>query len=113
MIWFERSPMQFWKRDARTIGTHKMSSTPGSILPGGIVLIDEPAHVSVTTFAGNGEVLLTFNARPGGDCGQVIIGLTPNQAMQLVERLQKHNDAVHRAIVQGKGGVRFPDKTEP
>jgi hypothetical protein len=33
-------------------------ATPGTILPGGIVLIDEPAHVNVTTFAQNGEVLL-------------------------------------------------------
>ncbi len=89
-----------------------MSSTPGSILPGGIVLMDEPAHVNVTTFAGNGEVLLSFNARPGGDCGQVILGLTPNQAVQLIERLQMHNDAVMRAIAEGKGGARFPDRAE-
>jgi hypothetical protein len=86
-----------------------MSSTPGSILPGGIVLIDEPASVGVTTFAENGEVLLTFNSRPGGDCGQVIVGLTPNQAVQLIERLQAHSDACGRAIVDGKGGARFPD----
>jgi hypothetical protein len=87
-----------------------MSSTPGSILPGGILLIDEPAHVNVTTFASNGEVLLTFNARPGGDFGQVIIGLTPNQAMQLIQRLQIHDDACGRAIAEGKGGARFPDQ---
>jgi hypothetical protein len=87
-----------------------VTSTPGSILPGGIVLIDEPAHVNVTTFAARGEVLLTFNTRPGGNCGQVIIGLTPNQAMQLVERLQKHADACARAVVEGKGGARFPEK---
>jgi hypothetical protein len=87
-----------------------MSSTPGSILPGGIVLIDEPEHVNVTTFANNGEVLMTFNARPGGDCGQVIIGLTPSQTMQLIERLQAHSDACARAIVGGKGGARFPER---
>ena len=85
-------------------------STPGSILPGGIVLIDEPAHVNVTTFAANGEVLLSFDCRPGDHCGQVIIGLTPNQAVQLIERLQKHADACSRAIVEGKGGAQFPDK---
>lgn len=87
-----------------------MSATPGSILPGGIVLIDEPAFAGVTTFAANGEVLLTFNCRDGGDCGQVIIGLTPNQALQLIERLQTHEDVYQRAIVEGKGGNRFPDK---
>ncbi|MGY3615637.1 hypothetical protein [Bradyrhizobium sp. USDA 10063] len=86
-----------------------MSSTPGTILPGGIVLIDEPAHAGVTTFAENGEVLLTFNTREGGDCGQVIIGLTPNQCLQLIERLQAHADTCGRAVVKGKGGVRFPD----
>jgi hypothetical protein len=87
-----------------------MSKVGGEILLGGIVLIDEPAHVNVTTFADNGEVLLTFNCQPGGNCGQVIIGLTPNQAVQLVERLQIHSDACTRAIAEGKGGVKFPDK---
>ena len=87
-----------------------MSSTPGTILPGGIVLMDEPAQAGVTTFAANGEVLLTFNARPGGDCGQVILGLSPNQCLQLIERLQAHSDACARAIVLGKGGVRFPER---
>jgi len=87
-------------------------TTPGTILPGGIVLIDEPAHVNVTTFVANGEVLLTFNCRTGGDCGQVIIGLTPNQSLQLIERLQAHSDACGRAIVNGKGGARFPDASK-
>lgn len=82
-------------------------STPGTILPGGIVLIDEPEHVNVTTFAENGEVLLTFNTRPGGNCGQVIIGLSAHQALQLIKRLQTHADACGRAIVNGKGGARF------
>jgi hypothetical protein len=86
-----------------------MIATPGSILPGGIVLIDEPASVGVSTFAANGEVLLTFNARPGGNCSQVIIGLTPNQAMQLIERLHVHDDIYARAIAEGKGGAKFPD----
>jgi hypothetical protein len=85
-------------------------TTPGTILPGGIVLIDEPAHVNVTTFAANGEVLLTFNTRPGGNCGQVIIGLTPHQTLQLIERLQAHADVCGRAIVDGKGGARFSDR---
>jgi hypothetical protein len=88
-------------------------STPGAILPGGIVLIDEPAHANVTTFASNGEVLLTFNTRPGGECGQVIIGLSPHQAVQLIERLQAHGDACLRAIAEGKGGTRFPDRAAP
>lgn len=82
-------------------------STAGEILPGGIVLIDEPESVGVTTFADNGEVLLTFNCRPGGSCGQVILGLSPYQAMELIEALQKHGDACSRAIVEGKGGRRF------
>ena len=83
-------------------------STPGSILPGGIVLIDEPEHVNVTTFADRGDVLLTFYTRPGGNCGQVIIGLTANQSLQLIERLQQHAAACARAVVEGRGGVRFP-----
>ena len=84
--------------------------TPGSILPGGIVLIDEPAHANVTTFADRGEVLLTFNTRPGGDCGQVILGLAANLALELLERLQSHADACARAVVEGRGGARFPDR---
>jgi hypothetical protein len=88
-------------------------STPGAILPGGIVLIDEPAHVNVTTFAANGEVLLTFNCRDGGNCGQVIIGLSACQAMQLIERMQAHGDACLRAIAEGKGGTAFPDRAAP
>ena len=87
-------------------------STPGSILPGGIVLIDEPAHVNVTTFADNGEVLLMFNLRPGAELGQIIIGLSPHQAMQLVERLQAHHDACLRAVALGKGGAKFPDRAD-
>lgn len=86
-----------------------MPSTPGTtIYRGGIVVMDEPENLSVTTFAATGEVLLTFNARPGGDCGQVIVGLTANQLLQLIERLQVHADACARAIVDGKGGARFP-----
>jgi hypothetical protein len=86
------------------------TSTPGSILPGGIVLIDEPAHANVTTFMDRGDVLLTFNTRPGGNCGQVIIGLTANQALQLIERLQAHASACLRATAEGRGGAKFPDK---
>jgi hypothetical protein len=86
-----------------------MASTPGSILPGGIVLIDEPEHVNVTTFGSAGKVLLTFNARPGGNCGQVMIGLSASQALTLIERLRAHADACERAVAEGRGGARFPD----
>lgn len=79
-------------------------TTPGSILPGGIVLIDEPASCGVTTFTANGEVLLTCNFRDGGDISQFIMGLTPNQVLQLIKALQ----ANQRALVEGKGGARFP-----
>lgn len=89
---------------------HQKPATPGSILPGGIVLIDEPAHCNVTTFAEAGDVMLTFNTRPGGNCGQVIIGLTGNQVLQLIERLNMHADACGRAVAEGRGGRRFPDK---
>lgn len=87
-----------------------MSASPGMILPGGIVLMDEPASVGITTFAANGEVLLTFNARPGAECGQVILGLTPHMALQLIERLHKYDDVYARAVAAGKGGARFPEE---
>lgn len=82
-----------------------MGGAPSSI-HGGVVLMDEPAHAGVATFASNGEVLLTFTSR-GGACGQVIVGLTPHQVMQLIERLQAHSDICARAIAEGKGGARF------
>jgi len=86
-------------------------STPGAILPGGIVLIDEPAHVNVSTFNNEGgEVLLTFNCRDGGSCGQVIIGLSAQQALQLIERLQAHADICARSVAIGKGGAKFPER---
>jgi hypothetical protein len=87
-----------------------MTVTPGSILPGGIVLIDEPAFIGVATFANNGEVLMTINCRPGGECGQVLIGLTPHQTLQLIEQLQVNADACRRAVAEGKDGARFPEK---
>jgi hypothetical protein len=87
-----------------------MSATPGSILPGGIVLIDEPVHVNITTFVDNGEVLMSFDCRPGGNCGQVILGLTPNMALQLIERLHVHDDVYARAIAAGKGGAKFRER---
>lgn len=83
-------------------------STPGRYMAG-IVLVDEPAGLGIATFAANGEVLLTFNCRGGGDVGQVIIGLTPNQALQLLERLHTYDDVYHRAVLDGKGGARFPE----
>jgi hypothetical protein len=79
------------------------------ILPGGIVLIDEPAGCAMNTFAGTGELLLSFNCRPGGNCGQVIIGLTAWQATQLIERLQKYEDVYKKVIVAGKGGAKFEE----
>jgi hypothetical protein len=106
------------------------TSTPGSILPGGIVLIDEPAHCNVTTFADivgyvdatgpgppaarrsePGDVLLTFNTRPGGNCGQVIIGLSPSQTLTLIERLQMHSEHCRKAVAEGRGGATFPAAT--
>jgi hypothetical protein len=86
------------------------AATPGTMLPGGIVLIDEPAHVNVTTFADTGDVLVTFNTRDGGNVGQVMIGLSANQAMQLIERLQAHGDACGRAVAEGRGGAKFPNR---
>ena len=84
---------------------------PGVLLPGGIVLVDEPAHCNVTTFADRGEALLVFNARAGAEnIGQVIIGLTGNQVLQLIQRLQQHADACGRAVAEGRGGARFPDQ---
>ena len=74
------------------------------------MLIDEPAHANVTTFAGAGDVLLSFNTRPGGDCGQVIIGLTANQALQLIERLGTHAEVCRLAVAAGRGGASFPDE---
>jgi len=85
-------------------------STPGSITPGGIVLIDEPAHASVTTFAANGDVLLTINMRPGSEIGQLIIGLSAHQALQLIERLQENAEHCRAAVAGGKGGNKFPDQ---
>jgi hypothetical protein len=79
---------------------------PGAILPLGLVLIDEPAAISVGTFL-NGEVLMNISCRPGGNCGQVIVGLTPNMLMQLIGQLQAHSDICTRAIAEGKGGARF------
>ena len=89
-----------------------MPQTPGTILPGGIVLMDEPAHVNVSTFVASGEMLLTFNARPGGNCGQVIIGLSGNQALQLIERLQTHADVYRLAVSEGRGGASFPESAD-
>ena len=90
-----------------------MTPTPGSILPGGIVLMDEPASIALNTFGDSGEVLLAFNARPGGDCGQVILGLTPNMALQLRAALDKHGDVCARYVAEGKGGAKFSDLKEP
>ena len=42
--------------------------------------------------------------------GQMIIGLTAHQTLQLIARLQAHADICGRAIAEGKGGNRFPEK---
>lgn len=76
----------------------------------GIALIDEPAHVNVTTFGHDGTVMLTFNTRDGGDLGQIMIGLSPNQTVELIRRLHAFDDLCLRAIASGKGGASFPDK---
>jgi len=83
---------------------------PGMMFPFGLVMIDEPAGIGVTTFAGNGDVLMTINCRDGGNCSQVIVGLSANQALQLIERLQTYSDIYGRAVADGKGGARFTEK---
>ena len=83
-------------------------ATPGALLPGGIVLIDEPESAGFTVFADVGNALLTFNTRPGADIGQVIIGLTANQVLQLIEWLNGHSDVFGRAVAEGRGGAKFP-----
>jgi hypothetical protein len=86
-----------------------MASNPGLWLPFGLVMADEPTNVGITTFAENGEVLMTFNMREGGNVSQVIIGLTPNQAMELIRRLHTYDDVYARAIAEGKGcGCKAP-----
>src|SRR5215831_2049606 len=65
----------------------EQTATPGMNTGLGIVLLDEPESCGVTTFADRGEVVLSFDARPGADFSQVIIGLTPRQAQQLLMRL--------------------------
>lgn len=82
---------------------------PGRIVAGGIVLFDEPAHVNVTTFEANGDVMLVFNARPGADFGQVFIGLSAAQAIELVRRLELNLDHSRRAVAEGRGGATFED----
>lgn len=85
-----------------------MTGDPCKVLMG-IAMIDEPAHVNVTTF-GDGTLMLVFNTRDGGDLGQIMIGLSPNQAVELIRRLQVHNDLCTKAIAEGKGGACFPDR---
>lgn len=65
--------------------------------------------MNVTTFAGNDEVLLTLNTRPGADVGQVIIGFTACQALELIRRLSVHSDLMQDAVAAGKGGAAFPE----
>jgi len=79
-------------------------STPSKVLPGGILLADEPASIGANVFAGNGEVLIHFNFRPGGDLGQAIIGLRPDQALALLDGLGKHADFCRAAVAKGSKG---------
>jgi hypothetical protein len=81
-----------------------MIAGPG-IFMGGIVLIDEPVGIGITTFSGSGEMLMTITAHGGGDVGQVIVGMTANQVVQLIQRLQKYEDVYNRAIAEGRGGA--------
>lgn len=87
-----------------------MPSNASTVLPGGIILVDEPESVGVATLAGSGEVLMTMNLRPGGEVNQIIVGLTPNMLMQLLMKLQTHSDVCARAIAEGKGGALFKEK---
>jgi hypothetical protein len=85
-------------------------NNPGTMFPFGLVLIDEPASIGVNTFASSGEVLMTINCRNGGNCTQVIVGLSANQTIQLIKRLQTYSDICGRAVADGKGGAKFPDR---
>lgn len=89
----------------------KNPSSPGTLLPGGILFADEPQSAGVTVFVGGGA-LLTVNLRPGGNVSQVILGLSANQALQVAERLTHHADELRKTISEGKGGARFPDKAK-
>ncbi len=91
----------------------KPPSTPGTLLLGQILIADEPAHVHVTVFADEGSAMLTFNLREGSEVGQIMLGLSPHQVMQLIERLSAYSDVCGRAIAEGRGGVRFPDMGAP
>jgi hypothetical protein len=94
-------------------GLEKMTdrtATPGTLLLGEILIADEPAHIGVTTFRGDGTVLLTVNFRAGADVSQLMLGLSAQQALQLIERLSAHSDEYRRAVAEGHGGVRFPDR---
>lgn len=81
---------------------------PSAILPGGIVVMDEPAHCNVTVFADRGEVLLVFNGRDDGVIGQIFVGLTGNQTLQLIDRLTTHYEFCTKAAREGRGGSSWP-----
>lgn len=67
----------------------------------GILLADEPA-IGVTTFAENGEVLLTLTLT--GELSQAIIGLTPVQAIELHEKLGANLHHCRAAVGAGMTG---------
>jgi hypothetical protein len=48
--------------------------------------------------------------RPGSEIGQLIIGLSAHQALQLIERLQENAEHCRAAVAGGKGGNKFPDQ---
>lgn len=84
-------------------------ATAGSVLMGQILVAEEPDHAGVTVFSDDGTLLLTVNLRKGADISQIMLGLSANQALQLIERLSTHADECRRAVAEGRGGARFAD----
>ncbi len=85
-------------------------SKPRKTVARSILIADEPAHAGVTVFDGDGTALLTINLRKGADVSQMIIGLSPHQTLQLLERLSRHAGVCRKAVAEGHGGARFPDQ---
>jgi hypothetical protein len=82
----------------------------------GIVVVDEPATVSIQTFALGPNpgpdpdvgVMMVFNARRGAPFSQVMIGLSPQQTLDLLRLLEQSREYMQRAVEQGHGGPGFP-----
>jgi len=85
------------------------TSTPGIILPGGIVLVDEPATLHLSVFHDYARISMVFTCRDGGTCSQMIIGLSANQTVQLFDWMGAHVDTCRSAIAEGNGGVQFSE----